>query len=278
MADQHYHAFDPAVWTPKLLWYFQMNLAAKEVATDYSQAVMGSDVYVPSITDGFTAAAIAITSGSVTPTALGDTKTSITINKWYGDSFWISSYQARRMLPSYQLADSYVKTIAYNLAKYVDADILLKASGGTFTAGNSVTTIPSTTLEECLRIATSQNMPLAECRWVFTPKAYYKQLMSTAKYYDASIFGRPVTPSGSLGPQVYGIPVVISNNTKALLDGTGRWNYLLHPSAIGYAIASNGVELHELPAEALRKTYVGEVQWGSALLVAGRVIKIVEKT
>jgi len=278
MADQTYQAFEPSIWTPKLLWYFQMNLMAKNVATDYSADARGDVVYVPSITDGFTAAAIPTTSGAITPTALADTKTSITINKWYGDAFWMSSYQRRRVLPSYNLVDSYIKTMGYNLAKYVDASILLKASGGTFSAGNSATTIPSTTLEEALRIAASQNMPLNECRWIFTPKAYYKQLMSVEKYYSADKFGKVVTPLGSFGDTLYAIPVLISNNTKVLLAGTGRWNYLLHPSAIGYAIASNGIELHELPAEALRKTYAAEVQFGDRLLVAGRVIKILEKT
>lgn len=278
MANQKYQAFEPSIWTPKLLWYFQMNLMAKNVATDYSADARGDVVYVPSITDGFTAAAIPTTSGAITPTALADTKTSITINKWYGDSFWMSNYQRRRILPSYNLVDSYIKTMGYNLAKYVDASILLKASGGTFSCGNSATSIPSTTLEEALRIAASQNMPLTECRWVFTPKAYYKQLMGVEKYYSAEKFGKVVTPLGSFGDALYGIPVLISNNTKALLAGTGRWNYLLHPTAIGYAIASNGIELHELPAEALRQTYAAEVQFGDKLLVAGRVIKIIEKT
>ena len=253
-----------------------MNLQAKYVATDYSADAQGSAVYVPSITDGFTPAAIVTTTGAVTPTALADTKTSITINKWYADAFWITNYQARRILPSYNLADSYIKTMGYNLAKYVDADILLKASSGTFTAGNSATSIPSTTLEEALRIAASQNMPFSELKWVFTPKAYWKQLLSIAKYYDASQFGKVTVPYG-FTDILYGIPILVSNNTKALLAGTGRWNYLLHPTSIGYAFASNGVEFHELPAEALRKSYAGEVQWGSSCLVAGRIIKIIEK-
>jgi hypothetical protein len=277
MANQTYQAFEPAIWTPKLLWYFEMALQAKKVATDYSADAQGSVVNVPILTDGFTPAAIVTTTGAVTPTALADTKTSITLNKWYADAFHLTNYQARRILPSYNLADSYIKTMGYNLAKYVDADILLKASSGTFSCGNSVTTIPSTTLEEALRIAASQNMPFDECRWVLTPKAYWKQLAGVAKYYDASIYGRATIPDGFVD-RLYGIPVLVSNNTKALLAGTGRWNYLLHPSSIGYAIASNGVELHELPAEALRKSYAGEVQWGSACLRAGRIIKIIEKT
>ena len=234
-------------------------------------------VYIPKITDGFTPAAIVTTTGAVTPTALADTKTSITINKWYADAFVITNYQARRILPSYNLADSYIKTMAYNLAKYVDADILLQASSGTFQVGNSSVSIPSTTIEEALRIAASQNMPFNELRFVLTPKAYWKQLASVQKYYDASQFGKATIPTGFVDT-LYGIPILVSNNLKALVPGTGRWNYLLHPSAIGYAFASNAVELHELPAEALRKTYVGEVQWGSACLMPGRIIKIIEKT
>lgn len=278
MANQKYQAFEPAIWTPKLLWYFTMNMQAKYVATDYSADAQGSVIYVPAITDGFTAAAVATTSGSVTPTALADTKSTITIDQWYADSFWISNYQMRRVLPSYNLADSYIKTMGYNLSKVFDADVLLKASSGTFTVGNSATSIPSTTMEEALRIAASQNMPLSECRFLLTPKAYYKQLAGVSKYYDASQFGKMTTPTGALPDTLYGIPVLVSNNLKTILAGTGRWNYLLHPTAIGYGIASNGVEFHELPAEALRKTYVGEIQWGSKCLVAGRIIKIIEKT
>jgi hypothetical protein len=272
---QTYQAFQPAFWTPKVNWYFQKKLQAKYVCTDYSDALQGGNiVYVPNMTQGFTAAAVLITNGEVTCTALADTKSTITLNQWYGDAFRITEGQADRIGNQYNLVDGYFKTMAYNLADTFDTALFSNISSGTFSVGVTGTAIPSTTLEHAMQIADSQNIPHEDCAWVFSPKAYWKQLANVSKYYTASTFGRPTIPTGFVDI-LYGIPVLVSNNLP--LSATDTQNCLIHKSAIGYIMGPRGIQLTEKSPEALRRTYFADIHYGHTLLNAGRIVKIIGK-
>jgi len=271
---QHYHAFEPAVWSPRLNFFFQKKLQAKYVCTDYSSDLNGNIVYVPGITDGFTAAAIGITSGDVTAASLADTKSTITLDQWYGDAFRVTKGQADRIGSQYNLVDSYMETMAYNLSTAFDTAVLGNISSGTFSVGKTGTAIPSTTLEHALAIADSQNMPHDGLAWVFTPNAYWQQLANVSKYYTMSTYGKATIPTGFVD-MLYGIPVLVSNNLP--LSATDRQNALIHKSAIGFVIAGGGVNLTYRDPEALRRTYFADIHYGHTLLTAGRIIKIVGK-
>ena len=271
---QHYHAFEPAVWSPRLDFFFQKKLQAKYVCTDYSSDLNGNIVYVPGITDGFTAAAIGITSGDVTAASLADTKSTITLDQWYGDAFRVTKGQADRIGSQYNLVYSYMETMAYNLSTAFDTAVLGNISSGTFSVGKTGTAIPSTTLEHALAIADSQNMPHDGLAWVFTPNAYWQQLANVSKYYTMSTYGKATIPTGFVD-MLYGIPVLVSNNLP--LSATDRQNALIHKSAIGFVIAGGGVNLTYRDPEALRRTYFADIHYGHTLLTAGRIIKIVGK-
>ena len=275
---QTYQAYEPAIWDPKLLWYFKRGLTANKVCTEYSSdlAQGGNIIYVPSITDGFSATQIVTTTGDITPTNLADTKTSITMNQWWGDAFRVTKAQAEKVGTSYNIIDGYMQTMAYNLSQKVDKTLLGNITSATFTVGNSATAIPSTTLEEALRIANSQNMPFNELAWIFSSKAYWGQLANVVKYYTQSIYGEATIPSGFVN-RLYGIKVMVSDNLTAGVAGTGRYGALIHPSAIGFAIKGGGPQLSVKEAEALRRTYIADVFFGHTLLKAGRIIKILQK-
>ncbi len=274
--EQTYQAFQPAYWTPKINMYFKNELQAKKVCTDYSSDLSGGGniVYVPNLTDQFTPASIAITNGEVTATALSDTKSTIQLNQWYGDSFRVTKGQADRIGKQYNLIDGYYKTMAYNLANYVDKQLFSNVSSGTFSVGKTGTSIPSTTLEHAMMIANSQNIPFNECAWVFSPNAYWRQLAGVQKYYDASIFGQKSVPEGFVNV-LYGIPVLVSNNLPT--SATDTQNCLIHKSAIGFVIGPRGIDVTEETTEALRRKYTADVHFGHTLLNAGRIIKIVGK-
>lgn len=272
--EQTYQAFQPAIWSPRINFFFQDKLQSKYVCTDYSDALDGNIVYVPKLTDGFTAAAIAITNGEVTAVALADTKSAITLNQWYGNSFRITKGQADRIGSQYNLVDGYMKTMAYNLSDYMDTALFANISSGTFSVGVTGTSIPSTTLEHAMQIANSQNMPFEDCAWLFSPNAYWKQLAAVAKYYDASIYGEKNIPEGFVN-RLYGIPVLVSNNLP--LSATDTQNALMHKSAIGYILEGSGVTLTHRDPEALRRTYFADIHYGNTLLHAGYIVKIVGK-
>lgn len=275
--EQTYQAFQPAIWTPRINWYFKKKLQAKHVCTDYSDALRaqgGNIVYVPNITQGFTAASISATNGEVEATALSDTKTSITLNQWYGTAFRITKGQADRVGKQYNLVNEYFKTMAYHLADTFDIALFGNVSSGDFSVGVTGTSIPSTTLEHAMQIAESQSMPFEDCAWVFSPKAYWQQLAGVQKYYDAGRFGKVTVPYGFVDT-LYGIPVMVSNNLPT--SSTDTQNCLIHKSAIGYVIADGGVRLEHRDPEALRRTYFADIHYGHTLINSDRIIKIVGK-
>jgi len=269
--SQTYQAFEPAIWSPKVNYYFKNKLQSQYVCTDYSDALSGGGniVYVPNVTEGFTAAAIATTNGEITATALADTKSTITLNQWYGTAFRITKGQADKIGNQYNLVNDYYKAMAYELADYMDTALLGNISSGTFSVGKTGTSIPSTTLEHAMMIANSQNMPFDECAWIFSPNAYWRQLAGVQKYYDASQFGRVTTPEGFTSV-LYGIPVLVSNNLPT--SATDTQNALIHKSAIGYVVKGGGPELEYRDPEALRRTYFANVHYGHTLLNDVRMV------
>lgn len=272
--EQTYQAFQPAIWSPRINFYFKNNLQAKYVCTDYSSDLNGNIVYVPKLAEAFTPAAIAITNGEITATALADTKSAITLNQWYGNAFRITKGQADRVGSQYNLVDGYMQAQAYDLANYLDSTLLGNITSGTFSVGVTGTSIPSTTLEHAMAIADSQNLPHGELSWIFSPKQYWSQLAGVAKYYTASTYGKASIPEGFVD-QLYGIKVMTSNNLPT--SATDRQGALIHKSAIGYVLGPRGVELTYRDPEALRRTYFADIHFGHTLLHAGRVIKIVGK-
>jgi len=272
--EQTYQAFQPAIWSPRVNWYFMNKLQSKYVCTDYSSDLNGNIVYVPKLSDGFTATAIAATNGEVTAAELSDTKSAITLNQWYGDAFRITKGQADRIGSQYNLVDAYMKTMAYNLADSFDTALLSNISSGNHSVGVTGTSIPSTTLEHAMMIANSQNMPFEECAWILSPNAYWKQLAGVAKYYDASIYGKTTIPEGFVN-RLYGVPVLVSNNLPT--SATDTQNAFIHKSAIGYILAGGGPRLEYRDPEALRRTYFADIHYGHTLLHSGRIIKVVGK-
>lgn len=276
---QTYQAFEPAIWSPRVFEFFKMALQAKYVCTDYSESLAGGGniVYVPNITDGFSATQIVTTTGEITPTNLGDTKSTITLNQWWGNAFRITKAQAEKIGAQYNLAESYFRNMAYTLAKKVDSALFSNITSAHFTVGESATSIPSTTMEHAIQIASSESWNMEDAAWVLTPKAYWGQLAGVAKYYTASTFGKATIPTGFVDI-LYGVPVLVSNNLPALVAGTGRKSALIHKRAIGYIMGSNGVELTVKETEALRRTYFADVYYGHTLLDSGSIVSLVEKT
>lgn len=271
---QTYQCFEPQIWSKRINEFFKMKMQAKYCAEDYSDEIGdgASGISVPKMAAGFTATNIVTTTGAVTPTNLGDTKSTITLTRWLAASFIMTKYQAERVSKSYRLQERYAQNAAYACAKVFDKNVLGNISSANFSVGNSGTNIPSTTLEHAMAIAESQSMPLDELVWVFHPAAYWREIAAVQKYYDASMVGEKTSTTGYNFP-LYGIRVLISNSVPPCA-GSGHYNGLVHPQAIGFAIAGGGVQIQEIQAEALRKHYVADVLYGHALIDSTKVISV----
>lgn len=284
--SQTFTAFTPEIWTPRVNMFFKAKLAAAPFFADYSADVAegGDIVHIPKISNSFTAAAITTTAGAITSTNLSDTNTTLTISSWMGVAYDISDFQYAQALKSYNIKNKYAEAMGYALAKKFDTDLLAQGANLTASVGNSATALLSTSLEKAFGILTSNSVPKEDCVLFLNPKTYWNRIMTVAKYYDASQFGKPSVPSGA-HDVLYGVPVVITPQVPTGTAGTegGYRNLLVHRDAIVYAMAKlpgspmNGIRIQEKQSENLKVRFVGDIAYGVATLLADGGVRIIDK-
>lgn len=276
--SQTYDVFNPEIWSSKLNRAFQKKLVAASFFDNYSSEIAGRGdlLWIPGLSNGFTATAIATTSGDITPTNLSDTKSSMTIDQWMGTSFVMTDYQAKMVGSQYRLQEEYINKMGYALALKVDTDLLALGASITKVLNDSATSITSTILEQAIAFMESSSIPLSECAFIFHPNAYWKEVMGSDKLVNASKYGKVILPNPPHN-ELYGIPVYITANVPAGTAGTegGHRNLLVHKNAIIYAMANDGVQITTAKGESLRTKYIADVMYAKKLLNAGSGVRII---
>lgn len=276
--EQKYDVFNPEIWSSKLNRAFQKKLVAASFFDNYSSEIAGRGdlLWIPGLSNGFTATAIATTSGDITPTNLSDTKSSMTIDQWMGTSFVMTDYQAKMVGSQYRLQEEYINKMGYALALKVDTDLLALGASITKVLNDSATSITSTILEQAIAFMESSSIPVSECAFIFHPNAYWKEIMGSDKLVNASKYGKVILPNPPHN-ELYGIPVYITANVPAGTAGTegGHRNLLVHKNAIIYAMANDGVQITTAKGESLRTKYIADVMYAKKLLNAGSGVRII---
>ena len=276
--SQTYDVFNPEIWSSKLNRAFQKKLVAASFFDNYSSEIAGRGdlLWIPGLSNGFTATAIATTSGDINPTNLSDTKSSMTIDQWMGTSFVMTDYQAKMVGSQYRLQEEYINKMGYALALKVDTDLLALGASITKVLNDSATSITSTVLEQAIAFMESSSVPLSECAFIFHPNAYWKEVMGSDKLVNASKYGKVILPNPPHN-ELYGIPVYITANVPAGTAGTegGHRNLLVHKNAIIYAMANDGVQITTAKGESLRTKYIADVMYAKKLLNPGSGVRII---
>lgn len=275
---QTYDVFNPEIWSPKLNRAFQKKLVAAQFFDNYSSEIAGRGdlLWIPSLSNGFTATAIATSTGDIAPTGLSDTKSSMTIDQWMGTSFVMTDYQAKMVGSQYRLQEEYINKMGYALALKVDTDLLALGASITKVLNDSATSITATVLEQAIAFMESSSIPLSECAFIFHPNAYWKEVMGSDKLVNASKYGKAILPNPPHN-ELYGIPVYITANVPAGTAGTegGHRNLLVHKNAIIYAMANDGVQITTAKGESLRTKYIADVMYAKKLLNPGSGVRII---
>jgi hypothetical protein len=247
-----------------------------KIFQDRSDEIEGTDnLHIPHISDAFTASAIPTTSGEVTPTDISETKTTLSIDKWYGASHYITKFEQREIMKRPNLIDEYSRAMGYRLGRQFETDILEELGSLSPTAGSTTTSLVATNIEAALGIINSNSVPMDECVFLFTPKIYTRDILSVSKYYDASQFGKATVPFG-FHDMLYGIPVLLTPNLPQESGDLGITNALVHPSAIVYG--RTGVDFVAKDSEHLRKKLIADIIYGTKLLNATRGVRLLATT
>lgn len=282
--SQTFTAFTPEVWSPRINFFFRARLAAAPFFDDYSSDVAngGDTVHIPAVTAGFTVSNISTTNGAVTSTNISDTNTNLSVDTWKGVAYDLTDFQMAQIQKSYNIKNAYAQAMGYQLAQTFDTAILAKGASVTAGVGNSGTDLLATSIEKAFGILESNSIPKEECVLFLHPKAYWNELMSIQKYYDASQFGKPSVPQGA-HDMLYGVPVVITSQVPTGTAGTegGHRNLLVHKSAIVFALGrlpgavQGGVRIQEKPSEDLKVRFIGDIIYGVGILNAAAGVRII---
>lgn len=276
---QTFDVFNPEVWSPVLNRAFEKKLVAAKFFTNYSDGIAGKGdkLWIPAISNGFTATAVNTTSGDIANTALSDTKSALTIDRWLADAFVISDFQKATIGAQYNLQEEYVKKMGYNLAEKLDTDLLALTSGITKGLGDSATSLTSTVIETAIAFLESSSIDVhSDCAFILHPNCYWREVLASSKLTTASTYGKAILPTAPQS-ELYGIPVYITPNVPAGTAGTegGHRNLLIHKKAVVYAVEKDGITLHEKQSESLRTKYIADVMYGKVLLNAGSGVRLI---
>lgn len=282
MVTTSFTLFEPDIWDARVDRYFKMALKAAPHFYNVSSLVSpgAKSVYIPKVGDNFSATAIGSTTGEVSNTAVADTATQVSLNRWLGSKVRILDFDLAKVASSYDLKNEYALAMAQAVAQQADKELLSNISSIARTVNDTTTALAAVDLEDALAIAESYYCPKEQLTWFFTPKCFWNEIMNIAKYYNQYQFGKAVTPSGVLNT-LYGIPVVISNNLP-LTGATKKIGFLGTPNSIAFAFAnleggtSGGVRLTEAfhPGGHLRTDVTVDIAFGNVLMNAYHGVQI----
>jgi len=274
-SDDKYDVYRPQIWSPRINRFLKEKLYAARVFQDRSDEIEGTDdLYIPHISDTFSgSASIPVTSGNVIATDISETKTALTIDKWYGNAFYITKFEEREIMKRPNLIDEYSQAMGYKLARTLERDLLSNFKSFTPTAGTTDTSLVATNVESALGILNSNSVSMDECVFFFNPKIYTRDILSIQKYYDASQFGKATVPHG-FHDMLYGIPVLLTPNTftSSTDDSEAVHNGIAHPSSIVFG--RTGVDFSVKDSEHLRKKIIADIIYGHKLLNAKRGVQL----
>ena len=284
MTTTSYRIFQKDVWDPKIDEYFKMALVAAPHFYNVSDLVTegGLTIRIPKIGDNVSATAVGSTTGEISNTAISDTATTITLNRWLGAKQRFTDFELATISRSYKIRDSYMRSLAQKVAQQADKEILANVASCSRSVNDTTTALGSADLEAALAIAESYYCPRTDLTWFLTPKAFWGEIMGVQKFYDASQFGKVVTPEGTLY-KLYGIPVVITNNLPVYTAAsTKKQCFLGTPNSVAFAFANlpggvrGGLRLSEFPSSGgnFRTDIAADIAFGDGIMNAYHGVKI----
>lgn len=199
------------------------------------ELVMGDTLY---ITQTNTVAATEVTVGTegVQTNPFNTGAVTLTIDKYYEAPVTVD-YMSRRQ-SQVNLVDKAADESAYALSKKMDStlcDLFSALSDGTGygTDGSAIT--------DDILIAAAEELDEADVpednrSWVFDPSCK-ADIMKIDKFVRSDYFAADVIPTGGFRKNVYGAPILITNNLT--VNSTGNYGAYLHRDALAIAISES---------------------------------------
>ena len=199
------------------------------------ELVMGDTLYIPQ-TNTVTATEVTIGTEGVIKNPYNTTAVTLTINQYY-EAPVVIDYMSRRQSQVNLVSKAEVES-AYAISKKVDSTLcdLFSALSGATGYGTDGSAITDDVLIAAVEELDEADVPEENRSWIFDPSCK-ADIMKIDKFVRSDYFASDVIPTGGFRKDVYGAPILITNNLT--VNSTGNYGAYLHKNALAIVVSEN---------------------------------------
>ncbi len=237
------NTFIPKIYSANVLQAVKNKLVVVPVVNhDYqSDLVRGDIVYIPK-TNVVTATEVTIGTEGVIKNPFATAEGSLTINKYY-EAPVVVDYMSSRQTHVDLVGNSQLES-AYALSKTIDTSLgvlfsaLNSGSAGSTGFGTDGAAVTDTVLVAAVEDLDEADAPEESRVWIFDPSVK-ADILSIDKFVRMDYFAGDTILTGQFRKDVYGAPILITNNLT--VKSTGNYGVYMHRDALAIVIQENMV-------------------------------------
>ncbi len=197
--------------------------------------VKGDTLYIPR-TNTVTATEITIGTEGVVKNPFNTTAVTLTIDQYYEAPVTVD-YMSRRQSQVDLVGNAELES-AYAISKLVDSTLcaLFSALSGGTGYGADGSAITDNILISAVEELDEADTPEKGRAWILDPSAK-ADFLTIDKFVKSDYFASDVIPTGGFRKDIYGAPLLITNNLTA--NSTGNYGAYLHRDALAIVISEN---------------------------------------
>jgi len=229
--------FIPEIWSKNVLVAVKHKLIVVPVVNHSyeKELVKGDTLYIPQ-TNTVTATEVTIGTEGVQKNPFNTAAVTLTIDQYFEAPVTID-YMSRRQ-SQVNLVDKAADESAYAISKKVESTVcdLFAALSDATGYGTDGSAITDDVLISAVEELDEADVPAENRSWIFDPSCK-ADIMKIDKFVRSDYFAADVIPTGGFRKDVYGAPILITNNLT--VGTTGNVGAYLHRDALAIVISEN---------------------------------------
>ncbi len=231
--------FVPELFSRNVLIALKNNLVVvPNVNHSYeAEMVMGDTLYIPQ-TNTVTASEITIGTEGVQKNPFNTSAITLTIDQYFEAPVTVD-YMSRRQ-SQVNLVSKAETESAYALSKKIDSTLcdLFSALNGATIRGTDGSAWTDDILIAAVEEVDEEDIPEENRMWVSDPSVK-ADILKIDKFVRNDYFAGDTVVTGMFRKDIYGAPLLITNNLTAVSSGTGSYGVYMHRDALAIAIQQN---------------------------------------
>ncbi len=201
------------------------------------ELVMGDTLYIPA-TNTVTATEVTIGTEGTQKNPFNTSAVTLTIDKYFEAPITVD-YMSRRQ-SQVNLVSKSEDESAYAISKKIDStlcDLFSALNGGTV-RGSDGSAWTDNVLIAAVEELDEEDVPEVNRVWVSDPSVK-ADILKIDKFVRNDYFASDAVVTGMFRKDIYGAPLLVTNNLTAVTSGTGNYGVYMHRDALAIAIQQN---------------------------------------